>query len=155
MSLTIAEQIIAALKSRAETIFIANGYRTDAGAHVFRGRQSLDVDDLPCVILWPGEMTEIERHVGSTRARWELAIVIEAVITADPNAPGTLADALCADLMLGLVGELDETLGGLTTALHIDGLRTDPRDDGGVTEGASLTLRAEYFCGHGNPYAAA
>jgi hypothetical protein len=152
MPTSIPQQITAALVARAQAILIAGGYNTSAGSRVLVARQALDSSDLPCVVVWPAEMSLVERYIGGTRARWTRRYTLEAVALTDPDDAGSVCEWLMADLWQALLGPADPTLGGLVTSIGVEELRAEPRDDGGRTAGASLAVLVEFFAGYGNPY---
>src|SRR5690606_29110496 len=50
-----AAAIAAAIAARLATITRANGYHTNAGLHVWRGRTAIDADELPSITLFEQE----------------------------------------------------------------------------------------------------
>ena len=50
--LTIREQILQLIHNQLLTITLANGYHTDVGTRVFRGRNEAMPDEVPCTFLY-------------------------------------------------------------------------------------------------------
>jgi hypothetical protein len=152
MSLSIAQQINAALKTRAALIRTASGYQTDAGRTVYLGQPAVELADLPCVVVRPEGLELLERLLSAgAPARWTRLVGVEAFAEADPLLdPGDMAEALLADLQTAMLSG-DETLGGLAQLITFDGGRVLPREDGSRVAGAALTLRIEFWAGYGAP----
>ena len=152
MAKSIAQQIVEAIIARVEEIRLRNGYSTDAGRSVFWSRQAPDSGDLPCSVVWAEAPVMVERYIGGRRARYTRLVTVEAMAEGEAETSGVLADQLLADLQTAILGPVDETIGGLVAALHLESADVGPRDDGGLIAGASLGVRVEYFAGFGNPY---
>lgn len=127
--------IIEALRDRLSLIRIANGYASDIGATVFRGRRSISLDHLPCCSIMEAE-DEIEKQSPGTGAVHTapvvfatLPVTIEAHATCDPDHPNVTAHALVADIKRAIFSG-DLTFGNLATHTQYIGRNVGDRESG-------------------------
>jgi hypothetical protein len=130
-----AAAIAAALADRLATIRIANGYHTDAGQTVWRGRTALDPDDLPSITLFEQEdLVESQRVMDSTAptsidCNILLPFAIEGSAWCDPDHPNLVGHALIADIKRALFNA-DLTFGGTASHTRYIGRTIGPREGG-------------------------
>lgn len=100
-SVAIPWQILLALQTQLQTILIANGYRTDAGADVRLEPSQFDSTDAPRLTLYSIGMV----HDGDPRNRGERAftLVIEGVVSAALENPHQTILNLSEDLEQALI----------------------------------------------------
>lgn len=65
---------------------------------------------------------------------------------------GEDGERLLADLQVALLDASDLRVGGQAIRLTPTEMRAEPRDDGGQTVGAALSMTLQYVTGYGNPY---
>jgi hypothetical protein len=152
MATSIAQQILDTLMARAQTIRIASGYQTDAGARVYQMRPGLVAADLPCVNFWPAPQQAVAISGASERVRWERPISIEAIVSATPDSCGQLGEALAADLQQALLDADDLRVNGQAITLQPTEVQVVLREDGGQTVGAILSITVNFVTGYGDPY---
>lgn len=89
-------QILVALQAQLQTILIANGFRTDAGADVRLEPSQFESTDAPRITLYSIGMA----HDGDPNNRGQRAftLVIEAVVSTTLEAPHATIVALSEDI---------------------------------------------------------
>lgn len=118
--MTTEETILANLETALKAILVANGYRTGAGANVFRNLEyetQPDASLWPCIIYFPGELAsgldgETPPSLGEQNNF--LPIHIEAYILDDER--GTAGQGLKADLRKAITAA--GNFGGLVELLQ-------------------------------------
>lgn len=95
MSLTNREKIIRQFMSRLAVITTANGYGTDIGAKVIRARRSIDDDELPVSVLWPGPETA-EAIYGITQC--SMTVRVEGLAAFKAENPSVVSERILGDL---------------------------------------------------------
>ncbi|WP_041646656.1 hypothetical protein [Aromatoleum aromaticum] len=142
-----ADTIAAAIATRLQTIRIANGYATDAGAAVYRGRTSFDAADVPCItIAEPEDEIEEQRdHPDGDGADLiaRLPFTIEAFAACNPDAPNVAGHQLVADIKRAIFSA-DITLGGLAVTLRYLGRTIAPREPGARIVTVAVKIRVGY-----------
>lgn len=136
---TLAER----LSDRIAQITIANGYLTNIGAKVFRGKGKLDENDLPCTVLVEGE----ERIDDSSEIQYKARarFTFEGHDACDPDHPNDKAHMIIADLKRAIF-DGDRTFGGMIRpriGLRYAGRRIATRDDGARIIAASIDIDCE------------
>lgn len=139
--MSIASEIALAIHDRLTQITVANGYLTDAGLRVFRGRRTLDERDVPCIVLMEDidEVQDAKMNLVKLHQRY----VVEAHSTCDPNNPNDKAHELLTDLKKAVFAG-DKTFGGKVRNLFYRTRRIGPREDGSALVFASVTFDAEF-----------
>lgn len=144
-----ANQIAAAVAARLENIRVANGYATDAGQKVFRGRAAIAPDSLPNVILFEAEdLVETQRvdYAQETLpidANVLLPFVIEATGPCDADNPNVAGHALVADIKKAIFAG-DLSWGGLATHTRYIGRTLGPREGGTNLVTVTVQIRVGY-----------
>lgn len=138
-----------AIAARLATMTEANGYSSDAGAHIVRGQSEINADELPACLLYI-EQRSTESDIGE-RARQTVQIVIEvfAAYSADPEL---IAIGLLDDIATVVEDASDTTLGNLLRgplAWQSDEI-IYPTSAGRVV-GARVTYQAPHVRRYGNP----
>lgn len=103
-------RILMAISTRLADVRMANGYYTDAGQQVVRGRYSLDHTVLPGMAVWM-ESNDPSQSL-QQRARADGVLVVEATAAYNNEEPEDMACYLAADINKALETD-DRTLGGL------------------------------------------
>lgn len=157
---TMRQKIIAALKARAETITIANGFNTDAGLHVTHGyRRPAKGDAMPRIaMVTTSDVPEAESQDDViVRRQWAIGFGAMAEVEADDENALDTAEALLADLKRALFDDEDRTLGGLlppnketgNVEMGVEG--TADREAGGTFVEAGVTVLVTFIEGYGHP----
>lgn len=160
--ITIAQRIALVLATRLAQIKVVNGYETDAGLRVYRGRVITSSDDLeagPVVVLYPRHNADTETPVEGleTKVRNELRLsVIGQAIPEDADHPLDLGFALMGDIKRALfqtlapVIEAGERIGETP---EYAGSRLALPEPGEQTVVAAVDVTVRYFETRGNPAA--
>lgn len=139
-----AAALAAELAARLGAIRTANGYRSDVGIQVFRGRRRLPDGAVPCVVLFEGD-DAMESSRGEQEARIRTTYVIEAHAACDPENPNDVAHDLLADMKRALFSsEAPRWPDGAGKRLWLElayvGREIVPRSDGVARVLAALTI---------------
>ena len=145
-------QLLDTLMARAARILVSGGYQTNAGARVYLQRATLTAADLPCVVFRPSPITVAEVSGASERMRLDRPLTVEAVMQTTLDTCGEDGERLLADLQVALLDASDLRVGGQAIRLTPTEMRAEPRDDGGQTVGAALSMTLQYVTGYGDPY---
>lgn len=147
-----ALQIVKALAARLEVIRTANGYRTDAGAQVYRGRIVFDASDsLPALTVFDDEDDVLQIN-GALRAKLGLSVTIEGIAQADPDNPSDTGHAMVADIKKAIFSpDYDQTFGGMVAKLSYAGRRMQSREGGSGHISVAVMLTVEYVEDLTNP----
>ncbi|MGH7461960.1 MAG: hypothetical protein ACREMA_13175 [Longimicrobiales bacterium] len=148
-----ADDIARVLSARLERITKANGFATDIGLRVYRGRRSLDAEtDVPCVVLAEGNDTPQDDSL--TLVSISQRYVCEAHVPCDPDHPNDAAHQIIADLKRAIFGGEPKhgmRLDGHAKQLHYKGRAIGPREDGGETVSAGIHIDVLYVEDLTNP----
>jgi hypothetical protein len=113
------------------TIRKANGYNTDIGLRVMRGRRKIDDSQVPCAVIIEGE-----DRPGNTNGRKMVRISQDFVLggydVCDPDNPNDTAHLIVADIKkaIWLDDVHDLNLGGRVEEMKYEGKDIGPRIDG-------------------------
>lgn len=140
-----ASDIAAAITARLAQISIANGYHTDIGLRVFRGKRDLDEPDAPCCVL-----VESDDSVAPASASRNTKVIItadyaiEALLACDPDHPNDAAHLAITDLKRALFNG-DPSYGKLINkGLAYTGRVIEPRESGSGLVGVQVKVQAEF-----------
>lgn len=127
---TKASDIAEHLTTLMEQIKIVDGYHTDVGLKIFRGRRKVDDDMVPCGVIIEGD-----DRPGDNTSREEIRIdqsyVLGGYVPCDPDNPNDAAHLLLKDLKRVVFGNGNKTnLGGRVRAVTYQGRDIGPRADG-------------------------
>ena len=139
----IAAEIAQAVSARLAVITKANGYATDCGVRVYRGRRRLDAEAPPCVVVAELEDTVLEQTMkGSLHLSQVYAIEAHAETT-DPDNPNDLCHQMLFDLKRAVFGP-KESLHTNVRKIEYRGRTIGPRDEGTALVFASIRIAVEY-----------
>lgn len=116
----------------AQQITQANGYHTDIGLRVFRGRRKIDESHLPCLVIIEGE----DRPTKNADSRMEVPIEQDYVIGAydfcDPDNPNDKGHLIIKDIKKALWNRngMGGNLGKRVHRFEYKGKDIGPRADG-------------------------
>lgn len=119
------------LSDKLAQITTANGFRTNIGERVYRGRRNLDTTNIPCVTIYEGE----DRVEGEAMREVTISqlYVLEGHAACDVNHPNDRAHEIIADLKEALFKGVTVTtrpLDGLAKKLTYKNRIISPREDG-------------------------
>lgn len=128
--MSIPQDVALELAARVSQITIANGYATDVGLRVYRGRRRLTPEHLPCVVLIERKTTPIEQSKGD--AKVAAGFVLEGHSECDPDNPNDMGHALEADIMQAVFTTPEFTYGSppKKATYEYGGTEISPREDG-------------------------
>lgn len=101
-----------ALTELLKLITSANGFASNAGDKVYRGRQHLDESAVPCIVI--GEADDVptgEIQYGKT-VSVKQRFVLDAWVASDPDNPNDAAHDAIADIKRVLFANVNATGGG-------------------------------------------
>ena len=148
MTTTIREQIISAFETAMAVITTVNGYTSNAGLNVIRCRKSLDPEELPCMVIWPGMESSEKRDYGSQYCSMRMGIEAHALF-GDEN-PSVVSERMLGDLIQAV---FSQTISYLIDEILYETGGTESYPDAGETAiGVKITLSVKYNYLIGNPY---
>ncbi len=125
---TKASDIAEYLTTLLSSVTIANGYHTDIGLRVFRGKRSKVEEQIPCAVLIEGE-----DHPGESAGRESIKIVQDYVVggyvECDPDNPNDAAHLVLKDIKKVLFQQ-GPRMGNRVTNISYSGRDIGPRPDG-------------------------
>lgn len=125
---TKASDIAEYLTTLLAGVTIANGYHTDIGLRVFRGKRSKVEEQIPCAVLIEGE-----DHPGESAGRESIKIVQDYVVggyvACDPDNPNDAAHLVLKDIKKVLFQQ-GPRMGNRVTNISYSGRDIGPRPDG-------------------------
>jgi hypothetical protein len=136
-----AKDIAAQITSRIQGITIANGFLTDIGLCVYRGRRRLDETNLPCAVISEGADQVVEHLRASARVIQKYSI--EGHTECDADHPNDKAHDIISDLKRALFTG-DITFGGPVKKVEYNGRNIVPREDGFKAVAASIDIDISY-----------
>lgn len=158
--ITIASRIAQVLTARLSLIQVANGYETDAGLRVYRGRVIMSADDMepgPLVVIYPvqGAPTETPVEGMETRVRNELRLsVLGMAVPGDMDHPLDMAFQLIGDIKRALfqsIAPLVDAGERISEPPEYTGSRVALPEPGEQTVVAGVDVMIRYFEQRGNP----
>lgn len=136
---TRARDVAQHLNDLLSQITIANGYETDIGVRVFRGRRKIDDSHVPCAVLIEGEDTPTSTQ-GSASQKITQAYVLGGYAPCDPDHPNDTAHQIISDIKKAVFTVVNPnrqeqisgttTFGGRVKAVNYKGRDIGPRPDG-------------------------
>lgn len=152
--MSLAKSIGTSLSNLLATITVLNGYHTDVGLRVYRGRLAIDESRIPCVIL--AELDDVKDSAISqgTIVSVSQRYTIEAHVTCDPNNPNDAAHDVIADIKKALFKKMIRTGSAFSPEikrLNYIGKTIGPRPDGSAFVSGSITVVAEFVEDLKNP----
>lgn len=100
--MSIAKDIAQALSDRAARVTIANGFLTDSGTRVFRGKRRLAPEDVPCIVIFEGDDT-VQDRAGKKSVKLAQRYVMEAFVDlATDGNPNDKAHDMLRDLKVAV-----------------------------------------------------
>ena len=150
---TRARDIAAYLSDLLAGITQANGYETDIGLRVFRGKRRIDDDAPPCAVLLEGEDTPGETQ-GNASQKIAQAYVLGGYAPCDPDNPNDVAHQIISDIKRVVFSRKDltraeqiqgtTTLGGRVKSVNYKGRDIGPRTDGAAIVFAVVHIEVEF-----------
>ena len=130
-----------------QSSLVANGYETDMGARLFRGRRHVDDEMIPCVAIHEGDDTVRDGPTRSGDVSLAQEYTIFGYLACDPDQPNTAAHALLRDMKRAVfrtAGVADARWGGAVRKVTYVGRSIGPRADGAAFVLAAIRIQVEY-----------
>jgi hypothetical protein len=160
MSEPLSERVFSAIAQQLELIRLENGYLTDAGFNVFRGRRTFAVADLPAIsVSDAGETPDGGEASNGASMRMRQRIAIEIHALADQDDTGLIIGKMKADVKRCVFtwapnGGMTDCINGVSKKLGLivyTGADPTARQDGGESEFVAMNFEATYMEGYGDP----
>lgn len=136
-----AKDLAAAIAERLAEITTTNGFLTNIGATVYRGRRALAKDAPPCVVLVEGD--DLVREQSGLHVKLDQVYVLEGFTACDPDNPNDAAHDIIADLKRAIFAG-DRTFNRLVRGLHYRGRTIGVRADGQAVVSANIEIAVEF-----------
>lgn len=149
-----ANDIALILSSRLQAITVANGYQTDIGLKVMRGRKRLDASHLPCAVLVEKDdkVNSMSNGPRARKAKITQPFVLEGHATCDPDNPNDTGHKIIADIKRAMFSTtMPQGRDGLVYTLDYVGRSIAPREDGIDVVSAAVEVSVEYIETLGEP----
>jgi len=151
VALSKKRRIVDAVVARLQTITVANGYNTGAGARVYRGRVEFTASDpLPVLtVLQDNVFVESDR---GERMLLALPLGVQGIVTVDRDNPSDAVDDLEADILTALFAVGDDTLSDLVSEIKQAGRIYSDIEAGTTVAGLSVNTDIKFIERVGDPY---
>ena len=146
MTISKAHEISLAIAARLERITVANGYHTDIGLRVMRGRRRIDPSQIPCaVIVERDDKVADEQGRRERRAKVRAPFALEGHAECDANHPNDRAHEMIADIKRAIFSE-PFTFGVGEQAIMVEyaGRTISPREDGMAVVAAAVEIIIDF-----------
>lgn len=148
-----SEDVAEEIATRLSTISIANGFETDIGRDVQRGRRKVPSDDEPPCC----QLVEVNDEVMDAAGRTQVSLVkvsqpfvIDAFDACDSNNPNVQAHKMIRDIKRVLF-KGGRTLGGKASEVVYMGKDIGPRPDGASLVQARVVIKVSFVEDLANP----
>lgn len=150
---SVAKRLVLEISSRCQQITVANGFHTNAGQQVFRGRVTFDAeaDPLPALSIFAHEEV-IEQNMHDERMDVKLNIAIFAHAETDALNPLDIAEDLVADIKRAVLLLSNRSAGGLCQDIRYAGREAAPPEDGSNTTSVRVHFEVLYPEIYGDPH---
>lgn len=122
-----ASELAELLTSELQQITIANGYATDIGTQVYRGKRNIEDDQPPCAVLIEGEDRAVDE--GPTQVMLDCDYAVVAYMPCDRDNPNDAAHLAIRDIKR-LFFAKGNRLGNRVKKISYKGRDIGPRGDG-------------------------
>lgn len=149
------KQLALAVYNRVASITKANGYRTDIGLKVFRGKRSAEESQIPMAFVVEGDDEVLQQSTNEVRVA--IPFAVEGHVECDPDNPNDAVHDIVADLKQAIFGNPDRTFGGLVRGnnasqpLQYMGRTIGEREEGSKVVGAAIMFKVEIVENLSNP----
>lgn len=140
---TKASEIAVELSARLATIKVADGFHTDIGLRVYRGRRKIDDEMIPCAVLFEGADDVSNPPGHPIEVKVDQGYVLGGYAKCDPDNPNDTAHLIIKDLKRAVFGGA-ATLGGKVRVVQYNGRDIGPRADGVAIVFAVIEIEVEY-----------
>lgn len=142
------EEMSDIVAARMELVTKVNGYETDIGRSLYRGRRTISTDMVPCCVLIEDSNDVLSRPGRSLQHEVRQTFVLLAYVAADIDNPNQFAHAALRDLKRCVWKpdgvKADANFSGQVRDIHYQGHDMAPRSDGANVAVAALEIGVEY-----------
>ncbi|PJC14276.1 MAG: hypothetical protein CO065_14680 [Comamonadaceae bacterium CG_4_9_14_0_8_um_filter_57_21] len=124
-----AAEVASELAARLATITVANGFHSDIGLRVLRGRRRIDDGQVPCAVLVEGADTPSSAPGALVTVEITQTYVLVAYHDCNPDHPNDKGHELIKDLKRAIFSD-GTTLAKQVKRVHYRGRDIGPRGDG-------------------------
>ncbi|MFZ6767765.1 hypothetical protein ACO0LM_11845 [Undibacterium sp. Di26W] len=148
MMATKAAQIASKIEEKIRGILTTNGFETNIGENVYRGRIHPDGMKLPFTVIGEADDNPTGSTSRGTETRISQRYILEATLNCDRDNPNDAAHQAIGDLKKAIFKDVAktalQTLGGLAISVAYSGRMISPRPDGTAMVTASITITVDY-----------
>lgn len=151
--MSIANDVALAVFARVQNITIANGYATDVGLKVMRGRKRLDESHLPCIVLIERpDAPEKQNMQRDPLVKVNQKYVIEGHAACDPDNPNDVGHQIITDIKKAIWKEkLTFGTDQKVYTVMYEGKTISPREDGIAVVSAAVEISVDFVECLSNP----
>ncbi len=148
---TIREQIIQNIETRCATISTTATSPTFNFDYdnIFRARKNIEIPDLPCMVVWPGQDTDAQKQYGRTKC--EMTIKIEAFRFFDTTNPSVIQEQMLGDVISAFT-DPENPFPLIEDISYTNGGPEDFPSGGETITGIGVTFNIQYSYKTGKPY---
>ena len=148
---TKASQVADDIYARLRTIRIADGFETDIGRDVKRGRRKLPGDDAPpCVVMFEGN-DDVKDRPGRIHSIYvQQGYAIDGFDKCDPDNPNDQAHKMIRDIKRAIFGGADPLANHVGKVIYL-GRDIGPRPDGAALVQARVLIAVDFVEDLTNP----
>lgn len=143
-----ASDIAVELTARLQAITIANGYQTDIGLRVYRGKLRLDESHMPCAVIVEDDDDSSSAQLAHCKTT--APYLLEGHAACDPDNPNDVGHQIVADLKKAIFGG-DLTFNKKAIACRYGGRSILPRTDGLALISAHIVIAVDFVENLANP----
>lgn len=140
--MSIAHNLSLAISDRLAVIRTANGYATDIGERVHRGKKKLDEAGVPCVVIFEEEPVVGDENRRAVKVAQ--SYFIEGHAACNPEQPNDVGHAIVADIRRAIFSHADPTFGEVVRSLKYVTRHIGEREDGLAIVSAYVKVTVEY-----------
>lgn len=140
-----ATEVAQELSARLATILTSNGFNTNMGQRVYRGRVAVSDDDVPCVSLIEGDedVRENPSRLNAT-AHITQQYALAGYAPCDPLQPNDAAHEIIKDMKRAIFQDKDSSLTRKVRRVAYKGRNIGPRADSVPIVQAVIYIEVEY-----------
>lgn len=141
-------EVAVALSGRIAGIKPANGFQTDIGAQVFRGKLRLSDTDVPCAIIMEKDDSPMQQQ--GVKIKNRCPFLIEGHAACDPDHPNDTGHKIVSDIKKAIWGD-KSALHPSVKEIRYVGRSLSPREDGFAQVSAVVEIEIELIEQLDNP----
>lgn len=148
-----SSEVAAEIVARLSTITVANGYETDIGLSIKRGRRKLPIEsEVPCSVLIEGNdnVDDASGRIQTALVKVTQPYLIDGFDVCDPDNPNDKAHAMIRDIKRVLFKD-GRTFGGKVVEVTYQGKDIGPRADGAAFVQARVAIEVSFAEDLANP----